>query len=189
MESKLTKIATGAELAARIKKIGTDLLELAADLVHAIDAKPEIINEMVEAGTNPELIRRLEALGRGQIDQRLVFATGRAHLKLMRCPLSEQKKVLEVGLEVLQPDLKDTRLIQLAELSDSQRKQVFARDHVRTSSEQRTWLEERGSAPNVVAIGKKPYRVMKGKIWFTDGGRGYTLTVQQLSLLLAEAAA
>ena len=138
-----TKIPSAQEIAARIRNIGTSLLEVAHDLVAAIDARPELVKELADAGVNRELLNRLEKLGRGQIHPSLVFNTTSGGTKLLALPLSEQTHVLENGVEILDADETSTRLIPVNELTGEQSRQVFQSGKMRTLAEQRTWLRDR----------------------------------------------
>jgi hypothetical protein len=137
---ELTVIPSAAELAERIRNIGNGLLSVAADLVRAVDVRPETMDELIDSGVNRDLLRRLEKLGRGQISPRLVFAYG--HEKnLLALPLSSQERILDDGVEVLSPG-GDHRHIPVGQLSPAQCKQVFGPQGVRTLAEQRTWIDE-----------------------------------------------
>jgi hypothetical protein len=137
---QLTVIPSAAELAERIRNIGNELLSVAADLVAAVDVRPETMEELMDLGVNRSLLYRLYKLGRGQISPRLVFATGREK-HLLALPRSEQERILDDGIAVLSPG-GDHRQIPVSQLSTAQCKQVFGPQGVRTLAEQRTWLDE-----------------------------------------------
>lgn len=147
----LAKIPTAAELAQRIKTVSNDLLSIAHDLVAALDAKPQLADELEEAGVNRELIRRLERLGRGQIHPRLVFSTTPGAEKLLTVPLSEQSRALESGVEVMEDDEATTRNIPIHELTPEQARQVFHRGQIRSLAEQRTYLRDRKKKRGIAA--------------------------------------
>jgi hypothetical protein len=136
----VSKIVNAAELAARINQVGADLVAIAKDLVAAIDLKESFKDELAKQGINRELIRRLERVGRAQIDERLILATGPAVRLLMACPLSEQRKILTDGIEVMEADEKTVRKIQFESLTFPQIQRVFAQGHIRDLGEQRTWI-------------------------------------------------
>jgi hypothetical protein len=147
----LDKIPSAAELAQRIRNVSNDLLGIAHDLVAALDAKPELAQELEDAGVNRELVSRLERLGRGQIHPRLVFSTTPGAEKLLTVPLSEQARVLDAGVEVMEDDETTTRNIPIHELSPEQARQVFHRGQVRSLAEQRTYLRARKKKRGVAA--------------------------------------
>ena len=95
---------------------------------------------IVEPRLSPHFLNRLERVGRGQTDQRLLEG-GRYAAYLEKLTLSEQCKILDGGIHLLTTD-GDSLLVKVDELSTAQIKQVFAFDHIRTLSEQRLWVEQ-----------------------------------------------
>jgi hypothetical protein len=136
---KKTFTFTPEEFAERIRNITTDLLAVAADLVHSLPSRPKLAREIAALGINPELVKRLEKLGRKQLHPDLVLATTPGAIKLGSCVPSEQELLLESGAEVMEGD--DSRVIPIHELTDDQARQVFVNGHVRTLAEQRSWLK------------------------------------------------
>jgi hypothetical protein len=159
----LSKIVSAAEIAQRIQTLSNDVLGLAADLVAALDVRPELTRELVQLGVNRGLIDRLEKLGRRQIDARLVFATSPGALRLLPLPLSEQELALRDGVEVLDADEVTTRNIPVNELTAKQAKQVFADGRQRTLAEQRTYIRDKRK-PVVPVDSVTAYRVERGRV-------------------------
>ena len=163
---KLVKMPSAAELAGRIKNVGQDLLGIAADLVVALDEKPELANELIEHGVNRELIRRLEGLGRGSIHPELVFSTSPGAIRLLKLPLSEQQQALNQGTEVLDDDETTTRIIPVSELTREQAKQAIGK----SLTEQRTTIRKRKSKLAPVN-GTEDYRIAKDHVITSRPGK------------------
>ena len=162
-QTELVEIMTAASLAARINQLGVDMVALAKDLVAAIDKNESFKEELADEGINRELIRRLERVGRNQIDERLILATGPGVRLLMSCPLSEQRQVLSNGIEVMENDEKTVRKIQFESLTFPQIQKVFAQGHTRDLGEQRTWIRNsRDEQPTVEPADE--YKVFKDHV-------------------------
>lgn len=138
----LGKPASAKEIAERISKISHDLLEVAEDLVTALDERPALAEELAGQGVNRELIRRLERLGRGQIHPRLVFATAPGALRLLTVPLSEQTQALELGIEVMDDDEEGVRKLPISDMSPKQARLAIGGGRIRSLAEQRTAIRE-----------------------------------------------
>jgi len=157
-------------LAQRIKNVSNDLLGIAHDLVLALDAKPELADELEEVGVNRELIRRLERLGRGQIHPQLVFSTTPGAEKLLTVPLSEQSRALESGLEIMDDDETTSRNIPINELSSAQAQQAISRGRIRTLAEQRTWIRDKKKKVSPVSA-KEDFRICSDHVITTRPGK------------------
>jgi hypothetical protein len=149
------KILTAAEaMARRINQLGFDIVAVAKDVVRDIDAQtddgkprnPNYVKELEALGINRILIYRLERFGRNEIDERLVLQTGSGARALIRMPLSEQRRVLAEGLDILEDDEQNTRRIPFDSLTPKQVYQGFAQDHVRTLAEQKTYIRSKRPA-------------------------------------------
>ena len=134
----------------------------AKSIALAFDARPELAAEMADMGMNRELIRRLELLGRKQIDERLLFETSCGGRKLIGLSITEQGQALSNGIEVLDMDEENTRNIPVRDLTPKQVTQVFHGANIRSIAEQRTFIRElkRNNAPIV----HEDYRVQKDKV-------------------------
>lgn len=91
-------------------------------------------------GLSKRFLAQLEQVGRGQIDARIMSDQCPYYQRLVRMPLSEQRRAVDGPLELLVRD-GDTLLVRTAQLMPSQAKQLFAQDHIRSLAEQRAWLE------------------------------------------------
>lgn len=127
----------------RINNMLDVVLNVARDFAAALDRRPELAVELVEFGISRELIRRLERAGRGLLDARLVLNTSVGGRRLMALTMSEQKLVIENGVEVLEADCQNTRVISLGDLTPDQARQVFSREGIRSLAQQRTFLAKR----------------------------------------------
>lgn len=165
------KLPTAAEIADRISKIGDDLADVAHDIVAVLDVNPKFADELQEHGVPREFIRRLELFGRDQVDRRLVFADSPGARKLLNLPLSEQKVALDEGIEILEDDGQDKRVIPVHELTPKQAQQAFNGTGKRTPAQQRTWLKEQKAKAMPAASYGKDYRVFKDTVETKVPGR------------------
>jgi hypothetical protein len=90
-----------------------------------------------------------EAVGRGWMDYRLLLNGSATTRTLRKLPRSQQQTALDEGVEVLLrgDGEKETLIVKVENLEPAQRKQVFAKDHIRTLGEQRAWLENQYAPP------------------------------------------
>ncbi|HBJ87125.1 MAG TPA: hypothetical protein DDZ88_25350 [Verrucomicrobiales bacterium] len=173
---------TATYFADRIRAVGDEVLNVAADLVAALDARPELRAELIDAKVSRDVIDNLERLGRGEIHRNLVLDSSTVGRRLLKLPLSVQTQAIEAGVEVLDPDEQTTRLIPVDELTPKQVEQVFPKHgHQRSLAEQRTWLRERKSKQPVPV--SPAYRVCKDCIITPAGER---ITKAQILQWLAE---
>ena len=166
----LSKIVSAPEIAERIRNVSNDLLGIAHDLVAALDARPELSDELIEQGVNRELIRRLERLGRGQIHPKLVFATTPGAQKLLTVPLSEQTRALDEGVECLDDDETSSRKIATADMTQEQARLVFTHGRIRSLAEQRTWMRA-NKKRQTISTPDEGYRVCSDHVITTKPGR------------------
>lgn len=150
---KQTVLLTAQTFAQKLANISTMLAELAHEYAQALDVRPELRAELIEAGHPAELIDRIERFGRGQIHERIVLNSARWARRVMLLPLSAQTDLIENGVEVLDVNETDHRMIQLDSLSAKQVQQVFtANGSVRTLAEQRTYLREQRAKQPVIDV-------------------------------------
>lgn len=131
----------------------------------------------------PTTWRRLEALGNGSLDARLLTASSKGAAALRRLPAPIQTSALDEGVEVLIGN-GETLRIQVDNLTPEQTRQVFAGDHIRDVSAQRAWLES--NAPQIA----RP-QMVEAPAWNVKGGkivvnRPCQLTRLDLARMLAE---
>jgi hypothetical protein len=165
--------ATAADLFGRITKINEDILTLAVDFVSAIEATPDIAQELIEKGINREFLHRLEKFGRGQIDSRLVFSSDSITKRLAVLPPSSQKAVLDKGVEILDADETTVRNIPVFELSREQMLQAFTSSGMRSIAQQRTFLRDPSRTAKPAAA---QYKVHKDYVHIMQPGK-YTRTL------------
>lgn len=110
-----------------------------------------------------EMWRRLERLGRGEMDPRLLTQTTEGARALRRLPKNEQARALDTGVPLLLAG-GDHLLVQVDSLTKAQVGQVFAIDHIRDLGAQRAWIETH--APQTVArkVDAPAYRIVGGKV-------------------------
>lgn len=156
---ELVRIPSEEEFLAKVRESGDALQEAARMLVLRLDNVPDARQSLLDRGFDVTALRQMERLGRGQIIPQIAASASCGARALGRCPVSEQRTVWENGVEVLEPDLHDTRRIEVVELSRKQCQQVFGRDGLRSIAQQRTWLEEeaRKKAVAVKPSDKEPW--------------------------------
>ena len=125
--------------------------------------------------------RRLESVGAGVLDARLLTAGSVGASSLRRLPIHLQQEALNGGVTVLVSG-GDTLVVAVDALTPDQTRQVFANDHVRTPSAQRAWIESR-KMPDIPALDGPAATVKAGKVVVN---RPCTLTRLDLARLLAE---
>lgn len=138
----LTTLPTAQQITDRLAGAQADLCVIARDIVQVINVNPKFTDELVKLGNNRLVIHALERLGRNQVHPQLVFATTPGGQRLAKLTLGEQVRILADGVEILEGDGEDIRLIHVHELSAAQAAQVFSRGIVRSLAQQRTWIRE-----------------------------------------------
>jgi hypothetical protein len=116
--------------------------EAAALYVEAVDRDPAFKDWIADQlpQVSGGFWRQLEAVGRGHLDARIASGGCAYGHKLRTLPLSEQRAVLDGTVPLLTAS-GDTLRIRLDAMLPIQADQVFARDHVRSLSEQKAWME------------------------------------------------
>lgn len=131
----------------------------------------------------PTTWRRLEALGNGSLDGRLLTAASIGAAALRRLPSTAQSAALDNGVEVLIGN-GETLRIQVDNLTPEQSRQVFASDHIRDIPAQRAWLETHAPQTARPALVEAPaWKVTGGKV---QVARACSLTRLDLARMLAE---
>jgi hypothetical protein len=106
----------------------------AAIATHGDHARVAFADQLPDITTS--LWRRLESVGNGTMDPRLLSASSRGAQSLRRLPAPQQTEYLNSGVDVLLPG-GDSLRVAIDHLQPSQVQQVFAGSHVRTLGEQR----------------------------------------------------
>lgn len=144
MKTEVTKIDL-TQVADLILK-GIDCWIKAGEIIaSALDREPDSMDRICEVtGLSSDIVRRFEQIGRKEVYPKLLANTSVGYRKLAACTYREQKLYSENPIEliVLKPD-GDTDMLStgVQNLTPEQCKQVFAKGHIRTQSEQRAWLE------------------------------------------------
>ena len=119
-------------------------MSLAALVVKMLDEDRRATERLLGEVGMVNLLTRLELLGRGALDERLVKICGRIVTHLQKLPVYEQKRLLDEGVPVVLADKPDEHLmVDVQSLWPAQLKQVFGLNGVRSLAEQRAWLEEK----------------------------------------------
>ena len=139
--------------------------EIFVDCIDTDVKKSKKLKEML--GLSESTYISMEKIGRGQVDERLIFAGNNARRKLLSMPLSNQKQALDEGIEVL-VDNNDVLRVQVDNLNSNQLKQVFKGDHIRSIAEQKNYLCDRKKQLEYAAVIEKkrvepPKRVIERK--------------------------
>lgn len=141
-------------------------------------------------GLSEDIIRRFEQIGRKEIYPKLLVNTSLGYRKLSACPYREQELYAEspVDLVVMGDKGPDILRVSVDHLTPEQAKQVFARNHVRSTAEQRAWLETERKRANEAAAAEKQeiqtaaYAVHGKRVVFR---KGCEMTLQELAVLIA----
>lgn len=176
------------QITAKITSAMDQIVEAADLYVQALDqyGVDEVTGALYETAPNVErpFWVRLELIGRGQLDRRLLYGKSQVEGKLRKLPLSQQRQALDDGVEVLVGE-GDHLIVQVHDLTSEQVRQVFDRDHVRSLAAQRAWLESQKSHDPSPPPYREPYVVRRGKVEIL---RPVTLTRKEVARLLEEMA-
>ncbi len=131
----------------------------------------------------PSTWRRLEMLGRGALDERLILNGTTGASALVRLPFPLQKDALDNGVELL-TTAGDTLRVEVDHLTAEQSAQVIAIDHIRSLAEQRAYVEAKAPLLRLdPRTRQKCWRVVGGKVRITHPCE---LTRVDLANMLAE---
>jgi hypothetical protein len=186
-----------------LRDVQTSVDRLARAAKRWVELPPRAREKIIEQ-TNPsfcEFWKRLESVGSGVLHPQLATVGGTAARLLGRLPLEEQDRYLRELLPVVVTKGRgwDVRLVDVAELTEDQRKQVFklASDGgvtVREVEAQKVWVADRIAKRLVEASGgeeltrveRSGWRVERGRVWvkpsLVEGG----ITRKQLERMLAD---
>ena len=179
------------EFGALIRQIGAGLEAAGKMLVEmlALDpqAKKKIRDRFPEISNS--MLNQLEAVGRGQMHPRLALTANPGFQRLRGLPYSDQERLLSEPVELLvehEGEI-DVLLVQVADLTPDQARQVFAQDCVRSQGAQRAWLEDQREkalvSKRAVTI-SEPYQIHRnGTVEFKAGT---VLTRRDLAEVLAK---
>lgn len=121
-----------------------NIAKAAAVYVTAIDSDPDA-KEMFLSGFADVIPSSawagFEAVGRKQMHPKLLFGAGNNRGYLKHLPFSDQEKIMDGHKYDLLISGGDSVRVDPREISKDQARQLFGRGHVRTLSEQRSYLE------------------------------------------------
>ncbi len=127
-----------------------EILKACKIYVAAIDENPEVKQEFQEAF--PKISdcawARIERVGREQMHYLLLCDSSPAADKIRKLPYSEQKQILEGGIEVL-TSTGDRLKIKAENLTREQVKQVIASDHIRDVAAQKAYIESQKTVDKI----------------------------------------
>ena len=161
------------------------LLKASQTYVKAIDSD-EKAKELFKAAF-PKMSNvawsRIESVGREQMHYTLLCDTSAAAEKVRKLPYSDQKAVIESGVDVLTVD-GTTLKVKTENLTAEMSRQAIARDHVRTVPEQKAYIE---SLKTIVSIeAKKPKDLWQVKNRLLQVHAPTAFTRQQLINILQD---
>lgn len=114
-------------------------------LVEMIEEDPDIVDKICEStpGLSKDVLYRFESIGRQKLYPQLLASSGPGINNLIKMPYSLQKKhsVDPIPVLIESEDGYDTLMISVYNLTPSQCRQVFAKNHVRDEAEQRAVIE------------------------------------------------
>ena len=159
----------------------------------ALDAEPDCMDRICTVtGLSADIVRRFEQIGRREIYPKLLANTGVGFIKLSACSYREQKLYSEnpIPLAIQNDDgSMDTLQVLASNMTASQVKQSFAKNHVRDLSEQRAWLESERKRQadkalrDNVEIQDAAFVIKGHRVIFR---KGCELTASELAQLLAK---
>lgn len=163
-------------------------------LVKIVEDDPEAYDKLVggDLGLTRAHLAKFEAIGRGQIEPRLLLNGSVGYQRLAKAPVSEQKRALDEGIKLYEPtpDGETThRIVRPEDLNPFEASQVFAAGGaLRSPEEQRAYLAKRESRKKTEASRKEvvdvpDYTIKGGKVTFRSE---CTLTVSQVATILQQ---
>lgn len=177
-------------------KVGGMLAKAAEIYVKELSSDPSFRQTMIGEfpGMTASFLSDLEAVGRGLIEPRILEMGLSCGSRLKRLPLSQQRQLIEKGVEVWTGD--DSRVIPLADCGPRVLMQCIAKDHIRSVSEQAAWHEEENAKRRADAAATQKtelsdgnalsYRVDRAKKRVKILYPPCTLTAKELRRLLDE---
>ena len=139
----------------------------------------------------------LENIGRRKMDHRLFFGVGCATSAIMALPAESQAEAIEKPITVLKPDGTPERKPARA-LTGQEVRQVFDRGRIRTTEEQRVWIDKAKAKPTRTLVPRPPIKndapisadevsVSDGMVTIRAGVRVVRMPVAKLAMQLGPA--
>lgn len=165
-----------------IQQAQEGMLDAGRTLVWMFDnfKRSEVMDALREhaPSLNQSTIRKLEAFGRGTLDQRTLFSQSHAAMRLAYIPKAEQSSAFDEGVPYLSPSGEVVNL-KPDSMSREQADQAIGVSGLRTIDEQRAWI-----------AGRKEKVKTNGKAYVKDGkvyvSKSCTLTRYELAQLIAQ---
>lgn len=158
----------------RLSGVISNYVDIASEYIDAIDKRPEIKAELQDMGLSPRFLNMLEQVGRKTLVPSLLLDGCVSAQYLRKLPYSDQSKIIQNGVTVMEWNEKDHRLIPYLDLTRRQCQIVFCGSRVRSLAEQRTVIEdmkscelEPKSEPNAVVKGDRVH-ISKPGIYSRD---------------------
>jgi len=139
----------------------------AAIAEHGDHARVAFADQLPDITTS--LWRRLESVGNGTMDPRLLSASSRGAQSLRRLPAPQQTEYLNSGVDVLLSG-GDSLRVAIDHLQPSQVQQVFSGSRVRTLGEQRAFLAV-AATPPTPSTAKRSVWVRGSELHFNGAGK------------------
>jgi len=163
-------------------KLGNEgYIKAAEILVDRLDIDRSGTLRLIGGSLSTELLSRLERLGRGQLDVRLLFPNWLTR-KLSMSPIEVQRKVLEHGINCVVPERPDeVVVIPVERMTRKMMQQAFCSTGVRGVEQQREYLnglKEAAIQRQVLKEEKMPTCRVVGRTLVVDGH--VTLGVSEL---------
>jgi hypothetical protein len=192
MKTELTKNNNTAERFYDLITKGMEAWVEAGKLVaNEIDANPGFVDEVCEKfpDISPEMVIRFDQIGRMEVHPRLLLSDSAGVRKLRKLPYALQEKYAASPVQLLINDKDGYQPlnVDVRNLTSDQANQVFTADGIRSPAAQRAWIENRKASEVVFSsqATEKPWRITRGKIYFTSP---CSLKTSELARILAEAA-
>jgi hypothetical protein len=167
-ETTIVKVKTAREIAGALRNVLVNMIEVSRDYVAALEVRPEIKQELRDLGVQVHTLTRMELIGRGSVDERLALQHYSAANRLLALPISDQKAMLDDGVEVMESN-GDVRRIPVDQLSSKQVAQVFNGSGLRTLAQQRTWLTEHAGRP--LNVEEPDWKIGRDSVTIRKGGK------------------
>ena len=165
---------------------------------------PEKARRRIIDQTNPsyrDFWAKLDRVGRGELHPQLATVGGTAARLLGKLSLPEQERYLRelVPVVVVKGRGWDVRQVDVAEMSEEQRKQVFKMSSdgvvtVREVEAQKVWLADKAAreimiseaAESLRKVERQGWRVEKGRVWVKPAAVEAGLTKKQVQQMLKD---
>ena len=140
-----------------LESMTENMKEVGALYVRAIERNPAFRDHLIDEkpGVPASFWRSLEAVGRGQLDDRIMSGAIPYGNRLRKLTIAEQRLAIDNPVMLLTSNGENLQ-IRLGDMGPDQVRQVFARDHIRAASEQKAWLESERTALRQEAKDSKP---------------------------------